>query len=191
MNRPPHYSDYFVELGIPCKRWNEPTKIFARVSAIVDSTHIEVDLSDTCDGVSRANKITRAIEERWLYKEWLLYSGWNYRLKKEDYVKIVSYHDNWEPIYMIDDDLAYGWIQNIEEECLNWYDQVYRLLLAFPERNLSCWPENNPRPRVNKNPIKHKIMYVFDPDKLKRSKTDPDIYFILDDSYVVATVEIK
>jgi len=34
------------------------------VSAIVDHTHIEVDLSDTHDATSRVNKITRSLEER-------------------------------------------------------------------------------------------------------------------------------
>lgn len=192
MNKPPHYPYNSSKLNIPHKLWNNATDIFERVSAIVDNTHIEVDLSDTHDTLSRADKIIRAIEERWLYKAWLLYSGKNYRLRREDYMKIVAYHDNWRPIYMPDDDLACGWIENIEDESLDRYDQVYKLLLAFPERNLSYWPNYNPKPLVNKNPIlRHKIIYVFDPSKLERSKTDPDVYFIVDDSYVVATIEIK
>lgn len=64
MNKPVHYPYNASKLNVPHKLWNEATDIFERVSAIVDSTHIEVDLSDTCDMASRANKITRAIEER-------------------------------------------------------------------------------------------------------------------------------
>ncbi|MDP2104274.1 MAG: hypothetical protein Q8K26_05120 [Candidatus Gracilibacteria bacterium] len=191
MNKPVHYPYNSSKLNVPHNGRNGATDIFEMISAIVDHTHIGVDLSDTCDALSRVNKITRNLEERGLYKEGLLYSGGNYRLRREDYMKIIAYHDDGRPIYMPDDDLAYGWIQNIEDEGKDRGGRLYKLLKAFPEKNLSYRLSDNPWPPSEENPIIHKIIYVIDPDKLVKSKTDPDVYFILDEGYVVATMEIK
>lgn len=153
---------------------------------ILDAKFFEIDVSGMPDLKSCSEKILDTLKQKWLHKEWLLYSGSSHSNLK-DRLEQEALNEEWQFNRDNFDDLAYWLIEEVEKEWEDlWYD---RIIHAYPEINLFLPKENLSR----KNPLlRHDFIYIFDWTMMRTSLVDSSFLFCRKtDRPMIAIIKLK